>query len=73
MSIVDLESHPELRPLVAAMGGQDDGVVVICSQGRPVAYLERAKPADLFAVRRTMTSPVASENAVVEMRREDGR
>lgn len=70
MSTLDLETHPELQPLMA---GLEQEVLVIRVGGKPVAYLEKAKPASLFHFRRNMKTPIYAGNSVVEMRREDDR
>jgi hypothetical protein len=70
MTTLDLETHPELTSLVS---GLDDGAVVIRAGGKPVAYLERAKPASMFSFRRDMRTPIFAGNSVAEMRREDDR
>ena len=46
MSTLDLETHPELQPLMADLERE---VLVIRVGGKPVAYLEKAKPASLRA------------------------
>ena len=70
MSTLDLETHPELQPLMASL---EQEVLVIRVGGKPVAYLEKAKPASLFDFRRNMKTPIYAGNSVVEMRREDDR
>ena len=70
MSTLDLETHPELQPLMA---GLKQEALVICVGGKPVAYLEKAKPARLFHFRRNMKTPIYAGNSVVEMRREEDR
>ena len=70
MSTLDLETHPELQPLMAAL---EHEALVIRIGGKPVAYLEKAKPANLFSFRQNMKTPIYAGNSVVEMRREDDR
>ena len=70
MSTLDLETHPELQPLMA---GLEQETVVIRVGGKPVAYLEKAKPSNLFGFRRSMKTPIYAGNSVLEMRREDDR
>lgn len=70
MSTLDLETHPELQPLMADLERE---AMVIQVGGKPFAYLEKAKPSSLFSFRRSMKTPIYAGNSVVEMRREDDR
>jgi hypothetical protein len=55
------------------MASLEQEVLVIRVGGKPVAYLEKAKPASLFSFRSNMKTPIYAGNSVVEMRREDDR
>ena len=70
MMTLDLETHPEWQPLMAELGPE---ALVIRMGGKPFAYVEKAKPADLFHFRRDMRSPIYAGNSVVDMRSEDVR
>lgn len=70
MNTLDLENHPELQSLMASL---EQEVLVIRVGGKPVAYLEKAKPVSLFSFRSNMKTPIYAGNSVVEMRREDDR